>query len=206
MDPIEKLEDACKGNGDLYGLIEYMAHDVNTFPREAYRMTFVDNHDMNSWHGTPFKNFGEGLETAMVFAATVNGMPLVYSGQEAGLNKSLKFFDKDEIEWKEHPFYGFYQKLFTLKHKNQALWNGEWGGEMIRLDTDKPNQIVAFWRQKNENRVVPVLNFSNKPVQVKLMSTLINGTYTELFSGKSITLKGNDLITLAPWEHLVLYK
>lgn len=202
----EKLEAACKGDGDLYGLIEYMAHDVNTFPREAYRMTFTDNHDMNSWNGTPFKNFGNGLETAMVFAATVNGMPLVYSGQEAGLNKSLKFFDKDEIEWKEHHFYGFYQKLFELKHKNQALWNGEWGGEMIRLDTDKPQQVVAFWREKNKNRVVPILNFSNKPVQVKLLSTLLNGTYTELFSGKSITLKGNDLLTLAPWEHFVLYQ
>ena len=202
----DKLVLACKGDGNLGGLIEYMAHDVNTFPRDAYRMTFTDNHDMNSWNGTPFRNFGDGLEAAMVFTATVNGMPLVYSGQEAGLNKSLKFFDKDEIEWKDNKFYGVFQKLFKLKHENQALWNGEAGGVMMRLDTDKPQQVVGFWREKNTNRVVPIFNFSPKPVQVKLLSTLINGNYTELFSGKTITLKGNDLLTLAPWEHLVLYK
>lgn len=200
----KELEKATKGQTG--GLVEYMAHDVNTFPRNAYRMTFTDNHDMNSWYNTPFINFGDGLKAAMVFTCTVNGMPLVYSGQEAGLNKSLKFFDKDEIEWKDHEFYDFFQKLFELKHKNQALWNGAWGGEMVRIDNDKPQHVISFVREKNKQVVLPIINFSAETQQVKLQDTYYTGTYTELFSNKTYTLKGGDVLILAPWSYLVLYK
>ena len=32
---------------------------------------------------------------------TVPGMPLIYSGMEADINKRLEFFEKDSIEWGE---------------------------------------------------------------------------------------------------------
>ena len=84
----------------------------------------------------------------------VNGMPLVYSGQEAGLNRSLAFFDKDVIQWKDHPFSEIYKKLFALKHKNQALWNGERGGEMIRIFNNQPDRVISFSREKNGDKVI----------------------------------------------------
>lgn len=201
----DKLKDATgpKGIGQL---VEYMAHDVNTFPRDAYRMTFTDNHDKNSWEGNPFSNFGDGLKACMVMACTVNGMPLVYSGQEAGLNRSLKFFDKDSIQWIEHPFYEMYKKLFTLKHANQALWNGAAGGEMVRIFNDKPNQVISFSRSKNSDCVIPIFNFSAKEITVKLTSKYQTGTYQELFSNTIFTLNGNDAITLPAWGYLVLVK
>src|SRR5205085_3412609 len=39
------------------GLFSYMAHDVNSVPYDAYRMTFTENHDKNSWEGNQFSNF-----------------------------------------------------------------------------------------------------------------------------------------------------
>ena len=202
----EKMRDVTTGGKSITGLVEYMAHDVNTFPHDAYRMTFTDNHDKNSWEGNQYSNFGDGLKACMVLACTVNGMPLVYSGQEAGLSRSLKFFDKDSIEWKEHPFYEMYKKLFELKHKNQALWNGEWGGVMMRIYNDKPAQIISFAREKNGERVIPVINFSDKPVTVTFNGNYYSGTYTELFTGNSYTLKGDDQLTLDRWSYLVLAK
>jgi len=169
-------------------------------------MTFTDNHDMNSWNGTQFSNFGDGLEACMVFCAVVNGMPLVYSGQEAGLNRSLKFFDKDSIEWKQHPFYDLYKKLFALKHKNEALWNGAWGGEMIRIYNDKMDKIISFSREKNGNMIIPVINFSDKPVTVKLNTKYQKGKYSEYFTGKPIELKGDDELTVGAWGYMVLVK
>ena len=53
----------------------------------------------------------------MVLCCTINGMPLVYSGQEAGLDRSLKFFEKDEIKWQDHENAEIYKKLFQLKKK-----------------------------------------------------------------------------------------
>ena len=130
----------------------------STFPKNAYRMTFTENHDKNSWEGNQYLNFGKGLEASMILACTVNGMPLVYSGQQAGLDRSLKFFDKDEIQWKRHRFTEIYTKLFLLKHQNKALWNGQHGGEMIRIFNDKPEQVISFSREKEGQRVIPIIN------------------------------------------------
>ena len=202
----DKMHATAKDGKSLGGLVEYMAHDVSSFPNDAYRMTFTDNHDKNSWEGNQYSNFGDALEASMVLAGTVNGMPLVYSGQEAGLNRSLKFFDKDLIEWKDHPFASIYKALFDLKHQNQALWNGKHGGEMIRIFNDKPNQVISFSREKNGNRVIPIINYSDKAVTVKLNSKYQSGTYSELFTKQQYILKGDDEINLGPWKYLVLVK
>jgi cyclomaltodextrinase / maltogenic alpha-amylase / neopullulanase len=200
----EKMRDATTGKKGIGGLVEYLAHDVNTFPKGAYRMTFTDNHDKNSWEGNQYSNFGPGLQACMVLASVVNGMPLVYSGQEAGLDKSLKFFDKDQIEWKDNPNAEIYKKLFALKHSNQALWNGEWGGEMVRIYNDKMDEVISFVREKNGDRVLPVINFSDKPITVKLETKYYTGNYSELFSNREFTLKGEDVVTIEPWGYLVL--
>lgn len=201
----DKLKDATTGKKGIGGLVEYMAHDVNTVPPDAYRMTFTENHDKNSWEGNQYSNFGKGLEACMVMAGTVNGMPLVYSGQEAGLDHSLKFFDKDPITWKQHPFYEMYKKLFTLKHMNQALWNGAAGGEMVRVYNDKPQQVISFFREKNGNKVLPVINFSDRPLKVVLHAKYFTGAYTELFTGKEQSIQGEDAIELPAWGYKVFY-
>jgi hypothetical protein len=167
-------------------------------------MTFTENHDKNSWEGNQYSNFGDGLHACMVMASVVNGMPLVYSGQEAGLDRSLAFFDKDLIHWKDQENAGIYKKLFNLKHTSQALWNGEWGGEMVRIYNDKPDRVISFVREKNGDRVLPVINFSDQPVTARLDSKYYTGDYTDLFNGKEYKLKGDDVVTLNPWEYLVL--
>lgn len=202
----EKMHAVAKDGKSLGGLTEYMAHDVSTFPKNAYRMTFTENHDKNSWEGNQYSNFGDALPASMVLACTVNGMPLVYSGQEAGLDRSLKFFDKDPIVWKKHPFADMYKTLFALKHSNQALWNGGYGGEMIRIFNDKPQQVISFSRSKNGQQVIPVINYSAQPATVKLDSRYQKGNYRELFSGKEFELKGDDVMELQPWGYLVLVK
>jgi cyclomaltodextrinase len=113
----EKMEDATTRNKERSNLVKYLAREVNTFPKKAYKMNFVDNHDMNSWNGTPQKNFGAGLEipTSRAFATTVNGMPLVYNGQEAGLDRSLNFFEKDPIVWKASSYFREVSKIIQIK-------------------------------------------------------------------------------------------
>ncbi|UJF30571.1 alpha-glucosidase C-terminal domain-containing protein [Kaistella sp. 97-N-M2] len=190
----------------LPGLVEYLSHDVNSVPRNAYRMTFTDNHDKNSWEGNPYLNFGEGLKTAIVMTGVVNGMMLCYSGQEAGLNRSLKFFEKDPIDWKYNENEVLFNKLFHLKHKNQALWNGKYGGEMIRVVNDQQDKIISFHREKNTDAVLPILNFSKETVKVNLDTKYFRGKYKELFTGKLFNLKDKTSLEMAPWSYLVLVK
>jgi len=200
----DKMKDACTGGRGIGGIIEYLAHDVNTFPQNGYRMIFTDNHDKNSWDGTQYTVFGKGLHAAMVMSTVVNGMPLVYSGQEAGLNKSLSFFEKDSIDWKKNVNEEIFRKLFALKHNNQALWNGKFGGGMIRVFNDKPKQVISFYREKNGDKVLPIINFSNKPGTVTLHCANEKGTYKELFTDKEYILTGENSFELKPWGYLVL--
>ena len=202
----DKMAAVTRDKKSMGGLVEYMAHDVSTFPRDGYRMVFTDNHDMNSWNGNMVANFGNGLEASIVFCGVVNGMPLVYGGQEAGLDRSLQFFEKDQIEWKEHPFTDLYTKLFALKHKNQALWNGKHGGQMIRIYNDKLDQVLSFSRSKNNDQVIAIINYSEKPAAVILDSKYQKGNYTNYFSNEKVSLKGNDSFNLKPWEYCILVK
>ena len=61
-------------------------------------------------------------------------------------------------------------------------------------------------REKNGDRVFPVINFSDKPVKVTLKSKYYTGTYKELFSEKEFVMKGEDVLELRPWEYVVLVK
>lgn len=202
----DKMKDATVNKKGIGGLVEYMAHDVGAVPPDAFRMTFTENHDKNSWEGNQFSNFGEGLPACMVLCAVINGMPMVYGGQEAGLSRSLKFFDKDLIEWKQHPFYDLYKRLFTLKHSNHALWNGAWGGEMVRIYNDKMDRVISFSREKDGDKVIPIINFSDQPVTVKLHSIYHKGIYKDYFTGKQYEWKGDDEMTVGAWGYLVLVK
>ena len=198
------LEDLYQQKRGMGGLMEYLAHDVSTFPKNAYRMTFTENHDKNSWEGNQYANYGEGLHAAMVLCCTINGMPLVYSGQEAGLDRSLNFFEKDEIEWKEHENADIYKKLFQLKKRNRALWNGKWGGEMIRIKNNHPDQVLSFYRESEEDKLISVINLSKRVANVSLDSAPFAGSYSDVFSGTEMAISNNASIRLEPWGYKVL--
>ncbi|TAJ11719.1 alpha-amlyase [Marinilabiliaceae bacterium JC017] len=191
----------------IHGLTEgYLAEHVSIWPTDGYRMNFIDNHDKNAWEGTPFSNFKDGLEAAMVLTCTIEGMPMLYSGQEAGLNRPLNFFEKDQIEWQKHKVGEIYSKLLNLKHKNQALWNGKWGGTMERIKNDQMKKVIAFSRQKNDDKVITIVNLSDDNINAKLDSEYHKGIYRDLFSNKEYTLKGKDQFEMNAWSYLVLIK
>lgn len=203
-DHVHKIAKQNVGIGALTG--GFIAEHVSIWPKDAIRMAFTDNHDKNSWEGNQYLNFGKALPATMVLMGTFSGMPLVYSGQEAGLNRSLKFFDKDPIYWKKHPFYTMYKKMFDLKHTNEALWNGAWGGEMVRLTNDKMDQVISFVREKNNDKVIAIINLSNKPASFILHSKYDAGSYTELFTNKKTELKAENKMLLPAWGYTVLVK
>ncbi|MFY1045984.1 alpha-amylase family glycosyl hydrolase [Chryseobacterium sp. GP-SGM7] len=183
----------------------YLAEHVSIFPKDGIRMNFVDNHDKNSWEGNQFSNFGVALKAVIVFNVMMDGIPLVYSGQEAGLDRSLEFFEKDPIDWIKHENEKLYTQLFTLKHKNQALWNGRFGGEMVRIMNDKMDQVISFVREKNGDKVLTVINLSDSHLIVQLDTSFDQGVYKNLFTGKKRDVGSTMIVTLDEWQYTVLY-
>ncbi len=161
------LIDVARGKADGRDLARLYADPPRRYPRGAYRMTFTSNHDENSWNGTDHELYGEGADAMAVLAATLPGMPLVYSGQEAGLDKRLAFFDKDRIAWKSSQRAAFYAGMLTLKHRHPALLSSMEPGNLQLIDTGNP-KVFAFRRVAGKDRVRVVVNLSGLPTKVSL--------------------------------------
>ena len=202
----ETMHAIAHGKADLNKLFVYYSWNEKAFPANSMRMTHVSNHDQNTWEGTQFERFGDALEAAIVLSVVGDGLPLIYNGQEAGNPKRLKFFEKDPIQWREHPIGDLYRKLFALKKANTALWNAKWGATMIHVPNDSPTEVLSFVRQNERDKVFAVLNFSAKRQSVTFQETLYHGKYKDYFSGKAVNLAGSSTMELEPWSYRVFVK
>lgn len=191
------------GNAGPNAVHTYMLNEQDEFDDSDYRMYFTSNHDINSWEGSAVDRYGPALETMAVLASTLNGMPLVYSGQEARIDEELAFFNKDEIQWDDYKLEEFYTKLLQLNQNNPALWNGTSGGDYERISTDN-SDVFAFRRIKDENEVVVILNFSDENHTVSV-TDFDSATYTEIFSETEQTI-GTESLEIEPWGYLVFEK
>ncbi len=200
------MNDIAKKKKKASDIIKHFETEKNEFRPDDYQMVFTSNHDENTWQGTEFERLGKGAETFAVLCGTVRGMPLIYSGQEAGLKKRLRFFEKDTIEWNTDPLREIYTILNRLKLKNEALWNGSAGADMKFIKTNN-DDVLAFVRGKNKSKVLAVFNLSDKNISVNLSDQLIAGRYQNLFDRKKKIKLSNELnLSLAPWQYILYFK
>ena len=197
------MNEIYSGEKSVVDIKSYFGQVKSTYPAGAYPLQFTSNHDENSWNGTTCERLGEATKTFAVLSFTLPGMPLVYSGQEVGLNKRLEFFEKDEIDWSGDPsMTKLYSSLVDLKQENKALWNGLAGAEIEFLETSVPEKLLAFKRQKEGNTVVVLMNLSGEK-QNGTVSLGEKDTYVEYFSNKKMPLGGVSSFEIEPWDYLV---
>ena len=153
------MQAIAKGKATAADLATHLRQPKKHYPADAYRMTFTTNHDWNSWQGSDAELYGPGFKAFAVLAATLPGMPLLYGGQEGGLDKRLQFFEKDAIAWKGYPLADLYTELFRLKHTHPALANGSAGGALTIVDLPV-RTLFAFQRTRGDDRVTVVVNLS----------------------------------------------
>lgn len=197
------MNDIVKGDKKALDLDLYLVEDSRKY-YQGYHMNFTSNHDENSFKGSEFERMGDAHLTCAILTYTIEGMPLVYSGQESANKKRLAFFEKDSIDWGNYEYADFYKTLNELKHQNPALWNGQDGGELIRINTDKDQKVFAFMRQKDKNKVVVILNLSKIPQEFRLKGSDYVGEYNNIFAKGTTALSEDMMMNLGAWEYMVL--
>jgi glycosidase len=200
------LNGIAKEEKTINDLIEHLKKNEEKFPANAFRMQFTSNHDKNSWNGTEFERLGDGVEAFAVLTCLIQDMPLVYTGQEAGNTKRLSFFEKDIVEWKEHKLFDIYSKLFQLKKENKALQNGEHGGEVIYIKNTDEENIFAFTRSSEKDKVLAIFNLSSKAVEFDLTGENLQGSYKNYFTGRLESFLSKESFKLKPWEYRIYTK
>jgi hypothetical protein len=136
----------------------------------------------------------------------MKGFPLIYSGQEAGLNKALSFFEKDTINWTNLSIESHYKLLTKIKKENIALWNGQYGGEMVKIENSLPEKVFSFYRAKLNNTVILVANLNNEAAEINLSTQNLTGEYTNANSNEKVEIGENTNLKLAPWQVYIFTK
>ncbi|HPG38773.1 MAG TPA: alpha-amylase family glycosyl hydrolase [bacterium] len=188
----------ARGEKKISEIDLYLQREQFQYPQGAMRMRFTSNHDQNSWDATAVTRLGEqGAKAFAVLTFTLPGNPLIYSGQEVGSTKKLDFFEKDLIDWRDSEFRSLYTTLADTYKKHPALYNGS----MTRL---KSKQSYAFSREKGQDRVLVLVNLTGKTCREKIEFKDLNGNFTELFKGTTLTLHNSAVdIEMQPWEYRV---
>ncbi len=192
------LNDIAKGKKKASAIDEWYANERPKASKGLF-IQFTSNHDENSWSGSEIERMGEAHKAFAVLVNTLDGIPLTYSGQEEPMPKRLEFFEKDDIEFKNFTYADFYTKLNTFKHDNPSLWNGMYGGAIKRIMKDE--NVFAFVREKDGNRVTVIINLSKQKQTIK-SDTIIQGT--DIFTGKKVDLVQGSDCSLSPWEYLLI--
>lgn len=185
----------------IYDLLDEQAND---YPKDSYLMNMVTNHDLNSWEGTEFDRLGNLTDAFAVLYYTLPGMPMLYTGQETGMNRAFQFFEKDSApQWEpRNDYFTFYQKLNNLKHSQQALAAGVEGGEIVSYTTTSPDLLV-FSREKEGSKVVVMVNLGNEEKAVEWLGDKPSvAGMTDYFRDEPADLPDS----LEPGEYLVMVR
>ena len=173
-------------------LKENIVRNINDYSSEHILMNFTSNHDENTWAGTVFDRYGNGAKTFAALTYFLPGIPLIYNGQEYGLDKRLPFFEKDFIPKKESDFFDFYKKLNKLKKENNLL-NIDPKIKFEVIETNS-NNLVCFKRSIGEESIYFIANLSETKQEFQ---TEVKKKLRSLNNEGEVSLENN---VLEPWE------
>src|SRR5690554_5803698 len=200
-----RMNVVAQGKEGVDSLRRSLDRMMDRFSPGAIPMYFTSNHDENSWNGTEFERMGDAARSFAVLTYMLPGMPLIYSGQEAGLDHRLAFFEKDLIDWSDkHRFSDFYRELNSLRKTNKALLSQERDGEMVEISNDQPQAVWSFKRMNEGDEVVCLFNFSKDVVKVTLSEALPGEGY--LSFPDSAAVAAVKEFELDPWEYRIYLK
>ena len=178
------LNDVAQGTRSVQDIRDYLTEDDLEMGTDGFRLMFTSNHDENSWAGTEFERMGAAAKVMEVLCFTLpKGQPLVYTGQEIGLDRRLAFFEKDPItDWSGNTYTDLIKQLVELRHAHPSLAAGEKGAPAV-LIPDVPESILAFRRSKRGDIVEVYANLSTNLVEFTV---------------------GKEKVTLLPWGWKIL--
>lgn len=191
------MNEIYKGNKTPKYLDTLLQKKSVKFKKDVFAMNFITNHDENSWNGTEFERMGEAWKAMAVFAFTSPGIPLMYTGQEKGLKKRLRFFEKDTvIASTDFDYFGFYQQILKIRREHTALWALPENKNVTFIPTANSN-LLMFSRENGEDRLRIAINMSIETV--KLTPGLPENSKFLLMDGYQ-----REKSSLGPWGFVVV--
>ena len=201
--------DLVAGKSSVSDFRKTMHNNYAELPASMHKMFFLTNHDENSWNATIQERYGKNWKSIAALVYTLpQSLPLIYSGEEAGLARRLKFFDKDPIinsEWSDTSRYSFYRTLIKLHHTNAALKNNEVGAKFQEFDfvDEKTGLVYGYKRSSGNSEVIVLINLGQESSQFfiegfNLDKSLYKSIASADFNIIETNLDGNEIMPISP--------
>jgi len=209
-------------NFNLYSGLKFSAKNADTaddlitsldedLPYGAFRMSFLDNHDENTYSDTMENRYGKDAIPALYSVIfTSKGIPLIYSGNEEGSDISLEFFEKDNINFSDYEYKELLTKLCNIRTENEALYNGVYGGTFRALTTDNKS-VLAYERIKDNKKITTIVNLSSDEEEVSYEEgissgdILIHGDGSGISDDEGSAVTTSDVSKLGAYEYYIIY-
>jgi len=191
----------AKGERPAFALDSVINRVDTTFPSTALLMYFTSNHDENSWNKADYETMpGASHAPFAVLTQTIGkSIPLIYSGQEEPYLDSISFFYKDTITFGKFSRAPFYKTLLNLRKSDPAL---AVNATFVKLKSSNDAAVYAYIRQRDEKKILVILNLSNKP-QSFTIDGLPETKVEDVFSGKETEIKKEQHFNLDAWGYTV---
>ncbi len=195
-----------RGTTDAFNISGEISRIANDYSKGNYPMNFITNHDENSWSGTEYTRLGSvgAVKAGAVISFTLPGAPLLYTGQEVGMNKMLAFFEKDQVDYPATPsaMTAFYTKLVELKTKNAALAVGAAAGSIAEVASTKTD-VTTYVRTAAKAKVLVAVNLSGKSTSVKITWGKNAGSYYDYATNKKVSVAASQTVTLPAYGYKI---
>lgn len=195
------MNDFASGTTSLFDFVSLVQKNLQALPSGSTFLNFTSNHDENSWNGTAGKRLHQFRDLFTVFCFILPGIPLIYSGQEAGEEKRLAFFDKDEIIWKEDALRNLYVKLTSYKKLYIPLNNQD---DLLEISVDHNNHtILRVIRKKAGQEMMALFNTSEREMAYSIHPDY---QYHDVDSNETLPHGTWNTIFLAPYGYRIFIK
>lgn len=181
-------------------------------PRGGARfIRFIDNHDIanDSYDNRVEKAWGtRRVNAALVALFTLDGVPMIYNGQEVADTARHSIFGRLPVDWASgdtptgQARLAFCKQLCTMRHAERALTHGE----VVWLDNDQPVAVLSFLRRASGEEILSVVNLSDRATKVRItLPESTPWTYNMLIAdgAKSGTDDSRFVVNLEGFSYLV---
>jgi cyclomaltodextrinase len=157
------LTDVLQGRQSASEIRVAWDKEVWEWPKNSLHMRFSDNHDERR----AIARFGErGALAASALVFTLDGVPLLYNGQEVGdttESGAPALFEKLPVFWpiaeRRPEFPRFYKQIMDLRRASNALRRGslQW------LANSEEAHVLTYLRRTNDDEMLIAINLSSRP-------------------------------------------
>ena len=167
-------------------------------PAGDKKLRFTTNHDESAWNATPMVLFNgiDGAVAASVMTIFLNGVPLIYTGQETGNTANVPFFSNAPINWTLNPEMQLeYKQILNAYSGHQTARTGT-------LTTFSNADVYCIKKTLASDQFVVLVNARSADVTYTLPTALKDTEWTDAINGNSVSL-GTEL-ALTPYQYLLL--